>query len=120
MRRQASLTLEQIDANGTQPQREFINDQISGTLRTGRTEYLNKYQGNITNYARNFTAKNKTYAGLPEAIALAHHLQREIAIITPQSEAEQQRLLAMHGNYYPTDMVFVCLPNLEFRVRKIL
>jgi hypothetical protein len=118
LRQQAARILEETDASGTQEQREFLQHQIGGVLDGERVEFLNKYQGSITNYARNFTAKTKTYVGFPEAIALAHHLQRPIAIITPTTEAEIQRLAALNSHYHPADMVLVALPNFELRVRQ--
>lgn len=117
MRRQAAAILEYIDINGKQELRDRMRDQIAGTLIGGEPEFHNKYQGSITTYARNFTAKTKTYVGIPEALALAYHLKREIAIITPQSEQAQQQQAARLGLYFAIDMVFVCLPNFETRVK---
>lgn len=115
MRKEAAAILEQLDNNGTQDQREFMQEHISSIFNGGVPEFFNRYQGSITNYARNYTAKRQTYCGAPEALALAHHLNRTIVIIKQQPEAEQERQLQL--GHTPKDMLFAYLPNFETRVR---
>jgi hypothetical protein len=65
----------------------------AGVLLNGMPEFEQRYGRSISNYARNYLARDSRYAGSPEAMALAKYLQRPIAIITPPSECNRKNFL---------------------------
>lgn len=54
---------------------------IMGCLQGGQPEFQLKYRTSITNYARNYTAKDGSYAGMPEAFTMATCIGRPVAVI---------------------------------------
>lgn len=119
LRDNAAAELIKIDTTGTLEMKARLIDMIAGVLIGGMSEFEIRFGKSIGNYARRYTALNKKFAGAPEAMVMAHYLQRTIAIITPPTDTERRRQLAM-GNPNPPDMIFVYLPDFSMRVQKYI
>jgi hypothetical protein len=81
LRKKAVQGLIWIDANATEEQKEYIRDMIGGGLPRERIELEQTYGNSITQYANNYTAKNKNWGGAAEVMALAIILRQTVIII---------------------------------------
>jgi hypothetical protein len=101
LRRQAAAALQRFDENAEEEQKEFMRNMIMGCLPGGQPEFQLKYDTSITNYAWRYTAKDGSFAGMPEAFVMATCIGRPVAVIAAPTPG-RENLFGVIKNSYRT------------------